>query len=221
MRAGNRRLAVLLGGMLLLPPVAAQSAESNEGERTPPAPPRDRGLLSIPRTTIPAPKTPKEKFQQYLRDTYGPLAHLGSGLGAGWDQLRNYPPEWDGAKGFGQRFGSRALRFTARSSIRMGLDIALDIDSHYARGDHDGFRKRTAHALSSTLVARKDEGGRTLAVPRIAAAYSTAFLQNAWYPDSRNTTGDALIPGSLNLGYDACRNLLKEFWPDIKRKLRR
>lgn len=215
----DRRLAALALVALMAAPLAAQAAEEQGGDAAGRARP-ERGLLLIPRSTIPAPLTPQEKFQQYLRDTYGPAAHLGTLAGAGWDQARKNPEEWDGAKGFGQRFGSRALRFTARSTIRMGLDIALGIDSHYRRCDCDGFFGRARHAVASTFVAQKDQGGRIVAVPRIAAAYSTAFLQNAWYPDSRNSPGDALLRGSLNLGYDACRNLLKEFWPDVRRKFR-
>ncbi len=219
----ERRLAALALAALAAAPLAAQAA-AGERESSGPAPAArpERGLLPIPRSTIniPAPLTPKDKFEQYLRDTYGPVAHLGTLAGAGWDQARDNPEEWDGARGFGRRSGSRALRFTARSTIRMGLDIAMSVDSHYRRCDCNGFFSRARHAVGSTFVAHRDRGGRMVAVPRIAAAYSAAFFQNAWYPEPRNSPRDALARGSLNLGYDACRNLLKEFWPDVKRKFR-
>jgi len=44
---------------------------------------------------------------------------------------------------------------------------------------------------------------------------------NQWYPDRLNTARLGFIQGSVTLGFDLVSNLGAEFWPDVKRKLRR
>jgi hypothetical protein len=45
-------------------------------------------------------------------------------------------------------------------------------------------------------------------------------ISNAYYPDSRNVT-DASIKLGEQIAVDTVGNLLKEFWPDLTRKLSR
>jgi hypothetical protein len=45
-------------------------------------------------------------------------------------------------------------------------------------------------------------------------------LGNLYYPDSRSGASNALRLGTF-IGTDALGNVLKEFWPDIKKKLER
>jgi len=40
-------------------------------------------------------------------------------------------------------------------------------------------------------------------------------------PKNSNTVSDAFINGSLSIAADAGANLFLEFWPDIKKRLRR
>jgi hypothetical protein len=69
-------------------------------------------------------------------------------------------------------------------------------------------------------VTHKDGGGRIIGVPQIAGAYGAAFASNLWYPQARAGTSDALMRGTSSLGFSAGKNVLKEFWPDIKKLFR-
>jgi YD repeat-containing protein len=84
-----------------------------------------------------------------------------------------------------------------------------------------GTWRRTKYALHETLFTHRDSGGETLATWRLGSAYSAAFLANQWRPDRVNTTGLSLREGTTQLGFDALGNLRREFWPDIRKKLRR
>src|SRR6516225_8969639 len=48
----------------------------------------------------------KQQFRNYLYYTFGPPALISTAVGAGLDQNKPAPPEWDsGAQGYGERYG--------------------------------------------------------------------------------------------------------------------
>jgi DNA replication protein DnaC len=53
-----------------------------------------------------------------------------------------------------------------------------------------------------------------------ASLADRSTISNAYYPDGR-TVGNNLGRYAVQLGFDAASNVLKEFWPDLKRKLPR
>ena len=59
-----------------------------------------------------------------------------------------------------------------------------------------------------------------LMVPFFAGAATSLAISNAYYPDGR-TVGNNLGRYAVQLGFDAASNVLKEFWPDLKRTLPR
>jgi hypothetical protein len=52
-------------------------------------------------------------------------------------------------------------------------------------------------------------------------AYVTPFITYTWYPDRLDTTRRKIDSGTLNLGWRGVSNMIKEFWPDVKRGVRR
>jgi len=71
------------------------------------------------------------------------------------------------------------------------------------------------------MLTRTDSGGETVSTWRIGSAYGAAFLSNQWYPDRLNTVKLGMIQGSVTLGFGLISNLGSEFWPDIKRDIKR
>jgi len=162
--------------------------------------------------------TTEEKLQQYLRDTFGPNAHLSSTLNGAFSQFMDGSGDWgSGAQGYSSRIGSKIGTRVVRNSMRVGLDIGLGMNSRYRRSESDKFWPRLGHALVSTVVAHKDDGSRTFAAPQVISTYGSAFVTNTWYPAGNNSAGDALMRGTTCLGWTAGKNVLREFWPDIKK----
>jgi hypothetical protein len=77
---------------------------------------------------------------------------------------------------------------------------------------------RTYYALTRILVTRTDAGGTQFNFSEIAGNAAAVAISNAYNPDTRNA-GENLEKLGLQLGTDAISNVLKEFWPDVKRKL--
>jgi hypothetical protein len=167
-----------------------------------------------------APLSPSEKVQLTIRNLTSPQTAANRLIRAGYHQLTDYPTEWDtDAGGFAQRFASRYAKMALREGIQLSTDIAFKTDPRYDRCKCSGFRRRSAHAFKRVFVARTDSGGQMINVSNLAGAYVTQIISDQWYPSRLNTWDHHFKGGSTYLGFQVGSNMLKEFWPEIKRVL--
>ena len=114
------------------------------------------------------------------------------------------------------------MRLTViHTALAFGLDSALREDPRYFRSARKGLFRRIADAARGTVMTRTDTGGETVSAWRFGSAYGAAILSNLWYPDRLDTARLGFIQGSVRMGFDLITNLSTEFWPDIRKKLRR
>lgn len=166
--------------------------------------------------------TTSDKVDLWKRRTFGPSALANRAIMSGWSQWRDHPEEWgQGMEGYGKRFANRMGRLAVRNTIMLGADVAFKTDPRYDLCDCDGVWRRVGHAAKRVLVARSDYGGETVNVSRIAGAYVTPWITYEWYPQRMDTTQRKLMSGTSYLAWRAAGNVMKEFWPDIRRKFRR
>jgi hypothetical protein len=164
----------------------------------------------------------KGKLHFHAETTYGPWAIAGFAAYAGLLQEINSPAEWgQGAGAYGERFASTAAWSGIHSTLAFGLDTALHQDPRYYRSHSTGFWRRTAHAFRGTILTRTDSGGETVSTWRIGSAYGAAYLSNLWYPDRLDTVRLGFLQGTLSLGFGFAGNMGAEFWPDLKKVLRK
>ena len=168
------------------------------------------------------PLTTRGKLVFHARQVVNPGAPVRSAAAAGIQQWRDQPPEWrQGAAGYGRRY-AWAYGFNAvRNMVEFGLDSTFKQDPRYLPSKRGRFKLRLWDALEQVVVANSDSGTRQFAVSRVGSAYGTAMISNAWRPDQSNNVHNGLLRGSITLGFDAASNVFREFWPDIRRLLRR
>ena len=160
------------------------------------------------------------KLSYHVERTFSPGAMAMTGVKAGYSQWTDSPTEWgQGGSGYSKRVGSSVASSAIRAGLAFGLDSALHQDPRYYRSESTGFWPRTAHALRGTILTRTDSGGETLSVWRLGSAYGAAFITNQWYPDRLNTVRHGLVTGSTRIGFDLAKNIIGEFWPDIRKKM--
>ncbi len=163
-----------------------------------------------------------DKLQYHARRSFSPSSFAFSGVSAGYHQWTDSPREWgQGSSGYMKRFGSSVASSGVRAALAFGLDSALHQDPRYYRSQSAGFWPRTKHALRGTILTRTDSGGETFSTWRVGSAYGASFIANQWYPDRLNTVRHGFVGGSTRLGFDFGKNVLAEFWPDIKKKISR
>ena len=96
----------------------------------------------------------------------------------------------------------------------------LHQDPRYFRRREGNWRSRLGYAMSRLFITRTDSGRHQFNYSEILGSATSLAISNAYYPDGR-TFGNNMGRYALQLGFDAASNALKEFWPDLKRKLPR
>jgi hypothetical protein len=168
------------------------------------------------------PMTPSERLHNYLVGLAGYQPILEAAASAGINQANHTPKEWgEGAEGYGQRFGNAYAQNVIHRTLQYGIAAALHEDNRYVLSGQTGFFQRTKYAVVSTLLARHDNGNQALSVSRIGSAAGSAFISRAWQPRSTTSAGDGAVSFGITLGVDAGFNVLREFWPDVKRRIRK
>lgn len=163
-----------------------------------------------------------DKLRYHARALWGPWALGGTLAYAGLLQKLNAPKEWGyGWAAYGRRAASTEAGAAIHSVLAFGLDTSLHQDPRYFRSDRKGLWRRMTHAARETILTHTDAGAETLSTWRLGSAYGAALLSNLWYPDRLDTVRLGFEQGSLRVGFDLVSNLAAEFWPDIKKKLRR
>jgi hypothetical protein len=98
------------------------------------------------------------------------------------------------------------------------VPIATHEDPRYFRRGEGSILYRTGYALKQIVVSRTDSGGRTFNLSEWGGNAIAVAISNAYYPDTR-TASDNAERLLIACGTDAFSNVLKEFWPDVKKKL--
>lgn len=245
-KSGSRRVASVIGlqTLLLLLPVAGQGAssavqpatsgEAARGAVTETSEPvkgevidkRIFGVLPNYRTadgTIPyAPITAHQKMMIGLKDSFDKPVYMVSASFALLGQLEDSNPDFgQGLKGYGKRYAtSFADQVIGNLMTESLMPSLLHEDPRYFRigaGGGSGW-KRTGYALSRVLVTRTDSGGTRFNYSEVVGNSVATAISNFYYPQSR-TISDNTQKLGIQVATDAFSNVLKEFWPDVKRKM--
>jgi hypothetical protein len=165
---------------------------------------------------------PKDKFFLFLHDSFDPLSLLTAGFNAGIDHAQDKDPTFgQGAQGYGKRF---AADLAAQTSVRFFTDFAypsiFSEDPRYYRLDQGTVHKRFLHAVGHAFVAHKDDGTHMFNVSEWLGTASAVALSDAYHPGNDRGFGPAARRRAYSVMMDMGFDVLREFWPEIARKLR-
>ncbi len=165
--------------------------------------------------------TPASRRAFGLRAT--PYTFASAAAEATWAQMWAQWPEYGGGmEGWGKRFGATLADTESRRFIQTFLlSTVLHQDPRYFHSQKKGFFPRGWYAATRVLVTRDDDGDETFNTSEFLGALFTSSLQNAYYPRHERSLGDTMNRFAGALGSDATSNILREFWPDIRRIFRK
>jgi hypothetical protein len=159
-----------------------------------------------------------DRFHIYVHSVASLESVFEPAFAAGISQWGNEPPEWgQGVAGYGRRFASGYGRSFISHTIRFGFAALDGEDPRFLPSDEGGVWHRMRHAVVGTFVSRTESGSQMPAFSRFAGIYGAAFISNSWYPESRANTTHALERGSTTLASSIGWNIIREFWPDMRR----
>lgn len=166
------------------------------------------------------PLTVHRKFWIAAKDSFDYPIYFISGAFAGISQIENSNPSFgQGIKGYAKRYAAGYGDQLIGNMMTEGVfPSLLHEDMRYFRRGTGGKLDRTFYALTRILVTRTDSGGTHFNFSEVAGNAAAVAISNAYNPDTRNAPQNLEKLG-LQLGTDALSNVLKEFWPDVKRKL--
>ncbi len=135
-------------------------------------------------------------------------------------QLENQNPSFgQGVKGYAHRYVTAYGDQVIGNMLTEGfLPSAFHQDPRYFRRVEGSVSRRTFYALSRVLVCRTDRGNWAFNSSEVLGNGIMASIGNAYYPDNRSFS-DTMQRMGTAIATDAISNVLKEFWPDIKKKI--
>jgi hypothetical protein len=194
-----------------------------------PAPATDKRVLwIIPNyRTAPAPAiyksiTPKEKFAIAVADSFdrGTVALAAAFAGEG-QLARSNPSFGNGIGAYGRYFGTAYADLVIGDFMTEAIyPTLLHQDPRYFRRAKGSGFSRLGYAAGQIFWTHNDSGRTEFNYSEIVGNATAVAISSAYYPDGRNV-GSAVSKLGSQIGVDMASNILKEFWPDIRKKLSR
>ena len=163
--------------------------------------------------------TPRQKMMIAVKDSFDWPVFPTAGLFAALYQIENQNPSFgQGMRGYAKRFGTAYGDQMIGNMMTEGLvPVLFHQDPRYFRSGEGPKLGRAWYALTRIVVARMDTGRNSFNVSEWGGNAAAVAISNAYYPDTR-TAADNAQRLLIACGPDAFSNVLKEFWPDVKRK---
>lgn len=169
------------------------------------------------------PLTTNEKFIIATKDSFDYPVFVTTAFFAGLSQWEgsNNTLYGQGLKGFANRYGIEYADQTIGNYFPEAIIPALfHDDPRYFRKSDGSARSRLFYALSRMFVCKDNEGHWTFNAPEIVGNISAAELAQSYHPHQR-TQGDVFSEAGNFWESDVAGNIIKEFWPDVKRHFKR
>jgi hypothetical protein len=188
------------------------------------------------------PLTTGQKFKVVALGSFDKIEFPWYGFLAGVSQAQNSEPGYgQGWKGYAKRYGSAFADGTIENFLTSAvLPSILHQDPRFFQSSEGGFTHRTGYAISRIFITRTDSGRTQFNYSEVVgSALAAAISTNTYHPRSFITTrynpatgmltyihndSDRTLPNTLSVwgtqvGYDTITIVVKEFWPDIHRKM--
>ena len=168
------------------------------------------------------PLTTSEKFRVTARSSFDPVEYFWSGALAGIGQAQGSEGGFgQGAAGYGKRYGAYFADGTLENFMTAAIfPSLLHQDPRYFQMGKGGFWRRTAYAVGHTFVTRDDQGKNQFNWSEIlGSALSSGISTYTYHPVGDRNVPNAVSVWGSQLGYDTLTWVIREFWPDMRRKL--
>lgn len=180
-------------------------------------------FLTVQQTSEP-PLSAAEKFKVVARGSFDYVEYFWYASLAGVSQAENSEPGFgQGAAGYGKRYGADIADGTIENFMTGAvLPSILRQDPRFYESGEGSFWHRTGYAMSRIVVTRGDSGRPEFNFSEIlGSALSAGISTYSYHPRADRTVANTANVWGTQVGYDTITLVVKEFWPDIRRKLRK
>jgi hypothetical protein len=162
-----------------------------------------------------------QKFKVVGRSLIDPSEFVLIGVVAGLGQASDSNPTYgQGAQGYAKRYGTsyadNAIENFMASAV---LPSLLHQDPRYYQLGHGSFVRRAGHALARVVITRTDSGKEQFNYSEVFGAGIAATISTySYHPESERSFGNVASVWSTQIGWDIVTYMIKEFWPDLRKK---
>jgi hypothetical protein len=210
-------------------PPTAQNKDAQDSRKTSDeATSKDRLFFALPNFltlenvgNVP-PLTVGQKFKVVARGTFDYIQIPWYAALAGISQAENSEPSYgQGAEGYGKRFALAAADGTIENFMTSAiLPSLLHQDPRFFQESEGGFWHRTRYAVGRIFITRTDSGHQQFNFSEICGSAAAAAISTySYHPSADRTLSNAASVWGTQVGYDSLTYVVKEFWPDIRRKV--
>jgi hypothetical protein len=167
------------------------------------------------------PLTTGQKFKLVALGTFDPVEYPYVGVLALIDQAENTDPSFrQGFVGYAKRYGA-AYADTTIENFAVGavFPSLLHQDPRYFQSGQGGFWRRAGYAALRVFITRTDSGKSQFNYSEWVGSALAAALSNTYHPPQDRNALNTANSWVTQLWGDAVSFEVKEFWPDIRRKL--
>jgi hypothetical protein len=188
------------------------------------------------------PLTATQKFKVVARGSFDKIEFPWYGVISGISQAENSEPGYgQGWEGYAKRYGSAFADGTIENfMVGAVFPSLLHQDPRFYQTSQGTFAHRAGYAVSRIFVTRTDSGRSQFNYSEIlGSALSATISTNTYHPRAFISThydpttnmlvyvhnaSDRTLPNTLSvwgtqIAYDTITIVIKEFWPDVHRKM--
>jgi hypothetical protein len=168
------------------------------------------------------PLTVGEKFKEEVRSQFDLIEFPWYGVLAAISQAENSEPGYgQGAQGYAKRYGA-AWGDGGIENFMTGavFPSLLKQDPRYFQLGKGSFWRRTRYALGRILITRTDSGNNQFNYSEIfGSALSASISTYSYHPHGDKTLSNTASVWGTQVALDAITYVVKEFWPDIRKRM--
>jgi hypothetical protein len=183
------------------------------------------------------PLTAKEKFKVVALGTFDPVQYPWWALLSAISQAENSEPAYgQGWAAYGKRYGTTAGDSTVENfMVGAVFPSILHQDPRFYQSSQGGIEHRTWYAVTRIFVTLGDSGNRQFNFSEVfGSAFAAAVSTYSYHPKSTylstpknphmfvssdRTLLNTTSVWATQIGLDTVTLVVKEFWPDVHRKL--
>ena len=159
-----------------------------------------------------SPASPRWMFEATAKNTFDPVVFAFTTVTAGIGQGHTtpYPAR------YATSFADNAIGNFMTSDV---FPSVLGQDPRYYERGRGGYFRRAAYAASRIAVTRSSSGRPEFNYSEVAGNLTASVIANVYHPQPDRSLTDTVTRWGTQILWDALSNELKEFWPDIRRRL--
>lgn len=168
------------------------------------------------------PLSTKEKFKVVTKGSFDYVLVPWYAFLAGLSQAQNSEAGYgQGAEGYAKRFGAYFADGTIENYVTSAiLPSLLRQDPRYFQSGKGSFTHRAGYAMSRIFVTRSDSGHQQFNFSEIVGgALSAGISTYSYHPHEDRTLPNTLSVWGTQVATDTLTLVVREFWPDIRRKI--